>query len=382
MRNGNIRRFQWGLALMSLLLMPVFIGACAKSDDATAQEDGEAAEATFEVPRNVRTLTLSPNNVEEFFALSGPLRPLSGTDLSAEENGRIERILSDKGARVEKGDILLMQDRALLEAEMQAAAAASDLSAFNYERMQRLHQENAVSEIELLEAESTHRQSEAMASAARIRFERAALKAPFSGIVSNRYVEVGQLVAAGTPAMRIVNPYTLKLVGSVTERDIMWVSEGKQAWLEFEGVNGIVRGTVHWVGLEADPQTGKFPVELRIDNSDLRVHPGVIGRASVLKTIHERVISIPRDAILQQAGRPEAFIVEDGRARKRSLRLGSDQGLMVIVEAGLDIGDKLIVRGQREVTDGASVLIQEEADAADGSMSGDPSLGRGVEVGR
>jgi membrane fusion protein (multidrug efflux system) len=377
MRISETRSLVRALPAALILLLAVALNGCGNGDNATAEESTGG-----EVPRNVRTLTVAPTDLEEFISLSGPLRPLRGTDLSAEESGRIEAILNDKGSRVEKGDILLLQDRALLEAQMQAAAAASKLSAFNYERMQSLFDEKAVSEIELLEAKSANSQAEAQARATRIHYERAAIKAPFSGVVSNRYVELGQLVPAGTPSMRLVNPFILNLVGAVTEREIGWIQEGKQAWLSFEGVEGPVTGIVHWVGLEADPLNGKFPVEVRIDNSDLRVRPGVIGKASVLKTVHELVISIPRDAIVQHSGTPEAYVVEGGRARKRTLQLGSDQGLMVVVKHGLRAGDKLVVRGQRDITDGALVLIQEEAEESDGSISGDPLAGGSAGVSR
>jgi len=326
------------------------------------------------MPRNVRVLTVAPADMREYLSLSGPAHPVRGTVLSAEEGGRVDSIRHDKGAQVDAGALLVVQDRRLLGAEMKANLAARDLSGFNVERMRQLFEANSISEIELLETETQHRQAEAAAEAARIRYERAAVAAPFAGIITDRYVELGQQLAPGVPVARLVDPFVLKLEGSVTEREIAWVEAGKRAEVIFDSVSGGVEGYVHWVGFEADPLTGKFKVEIRIDNRDLRINPGVIGRARVLRTLHEQVISIPRDAVLQKADGPVAFVVDGDRARRRSLRLGSDQGLMVIVEEGLRSGDRLIVRGQREIHDGSAVLVQEESHSPDGTAPGDPGV--------
>jgi membrane fusion protein (multidrug efflux system) len=363
-----------GLSVSVFLMLLLLIG-CQQGGDA----GGTTTEVT-DVPRNVRVVTVEPIDLDEYLLISGSAAPLHGTDLSSEESGRVAAIPNDKGSHVLRGNTLIELDRRLLAAEKQSAEANRDLSAFNEDRVRKLYEAESVSEIEMLEAETQFRQTDALAKIARLRYERAAIAAPFEGIVTDRYVELGQLVGPGTPVARVVNPFILKLEGAVTEREIAYVREGSLAIVSFDGVPDPVEGYVHWVSFEASPQTGKFDVEIRIENPDLALRPGVVAKAQVMKRSHGGVIAIPRDAVLQRADGPSAFIVEETVARERRLRLGSDQGLMVIVEEGLTPGDQVVVRGQREIHDGSAIRIQEEATSPDGTLGGDPKIVTQAEI--
>lgn len=358
-----------GLPAVLILACCGVLAGCG--GDAGAQSQDAAAP---EKSRNVRVLKLAASTLEEFVELSGPAAPLRGAVISAEEGGRVETIELEKGSRVRAGQALIGLDRRLLAAERESSAARRDLAAFNEERVKQLLAENAVSEIDYERARAEYRQASAAAEAAAIRYRRAHIASPFDGVVADRYVELGELIAPGTPVARVLDPYVLKLECDVTEQDIAELHEGDAAWVSFAGVRGEMSGRVDWVGFEANPQTGKFPVEIRVDNAELALRPGIMGRARVLRRRHDDVISIPRDAVLAKSGGPAAFVVESGRASLRSLRLGPDQGNMVIVEQGLRPGDRLVVRGQRELGDGMAVAVTEETEASDGSLPGDPRL--------
>lgn len=339
-------------------------------------QGGSASDAVqqAEVPRNVRVLELAQTQLDEHLTFSGTVRPVRGTDLAAEESGRVAALPHDKGALVRKGEALVTLDRRLLEAEMKATEASRALAEYNEDRTRQLYEANSVSKIELLQAETQLSQAKAAADAARIRFERAAVTAPFHGIVTDRYIELGQLVAPGTPVARLVDPYVLKLTGAVTEREVPYLEPGRPALVRFDGMAQPILGRVQWVGFEADPRTGKFGVEIHIDNPNLALRPGVVGTARILKESHADVIIIPRDAVLQRSGQAVAYVVEASRAQERILSLGPDQGLMVVVEKGLGPGDQLVVRGQREIRDGSAVIIQEKSVALDGTTPGDPTV--------
>ncbi len=341
---------------------------------------GQAAEedtgGPVELPVNVRTLTLEPGDLAESVTVSGPLRPIRGADISAEESGVVESIRADKGARISAGHPLVMLEREVLASEMQAAASAHELAEYRETRSRKLFEAKQISRQEMLTIEAEAAEAKSRAEVSRLRWERAAVKAPFTGVVVDRFVEIGQFVAAGMPVARVVDPYTLEVRGAVSEREAAAIRTGAPAIVRLDDLGTSLDGRVHWISLEASPSTGKFPVEVRVDNADLQFRPGVVARARILKTVHEDVLTIPRDAVLPQPGGPIAYVVEENRARPRSLTLGADQGLMVVVESGLQAGDRLIVRGQRQVHDGTLVEVREEATAPDGSTDRDPAAVR------
>ncbi|MEN8008522.1 MAG: efflux RND transporter periplasmic adaptor subunit [Candidatus Krumholzibacteriota bacterium] len=330
-------------------------------------------ETNGEVPRNVRILELAPETVAEFFEIAGPVAPVRGTDLSAQESGPVVALPADKGQAVAKGKTLLVIERDILAAELEAAKAALSLEAYNVDKVKQLHEAGKVSRIELLTAESRHAGARSRVEVLRERYDRAGIKAPFDGVLVDRYVELGELVNPGQRVARILDPYTLKLEAYLTDSQVQWVAVGDRATIKMGESRDRAHGQVSWVGFEADRMTGKFKVEIEIPNRDLKFHSGVIGRARLEKNLMADVVAVPRDAILPGRTGPVAYVVIDDRAVLARLKLGEDQGVMVVVTNGLKPGDRLVVRGHRDLRDGSLVRVTETATAADGTLDGDPT---------
>jgi RND family efflux transporter MFP subunit len=348
-----------------VLFAAVFaLGACSDGD-AGVQELPERAS-------NVRVLELARTDLEESIVISGPLRPVRGTDIATQESGVIQSLLADKGSVVKKGQVVVMLDRRLLEAEMKSAESARLLREYNEERTRRLYDANSVSKQEMLRVYTELEQAGEAARISKLRYERAAIKAPFEGIVADRYVEVGELVSPGMRVARVVDPFTLKLVGSVTEQEVAMIQEGAPAQVSLNGPGAVIDGTVFYVGIEANPVNGKFTVEVEVENPQLDLRAGIVGRARVQKAVHKEILAIPRDAIVNTPEGQRVYVVEGDRAVARALEFGASQGLMVQVRRGLEPGDKVVVRGQRKLSAGSLVAIQETATARDGSIATDP----------
>lgn len=366
-RNKNVRY----ILVVAGLLAAVFAAGCAKAP----------AAAPREVARNVRVLELAPASLAEFHEIAGPVTPVRGADLAAEESGPVTALPAAKGARVRTGQVLVEQERTILKAELESAEAQLRTQDFNLDRVRQLHTAGKVSDFDLLGAEGAQAQAAAAADIGRRRWERAAVKAPFAGVVAERYVELGAMVAAGQPVVRVIDPYRLKLTAYVTDTDIAWVRIGDTADVVLGESGERGRGQVTWVGAEADLRTGKFPVEIEIPNPELALHSGVIGRARLPRNTVADVVIVPRDAVIAGDAGPQAYVVEGDRAVLRKLVLGEDQGLLVVVSEGLAAGERLVVRGQRELAPGSLVNVTETATAADGTVPGDPEIVRAAGAG-
>lgn len=354
----------------------ILVGAGLVAALTTAGCGKAPAAAPREVARNVRVLELAASTLAEFHEISGPVGPVRGADLAAEESGPVVAVRAAKGARVKAGQVLVEQERTILGAEMEAAAAQLRTQDFNLDRIRQLHEAGKVSEFDLLSAASAQAQAAAGAEISRRRWERAAVKAPFAGVVTERFVELGSMVTAGQPVARVIDPYRLKLSAYVTDTDIAWVRVGDPADVVLGESGERGSGEVTWVGAEADLRTGKFPVEIEIPNPELALHSGVIGRARLPRHTVADVVVVPRDAVMSSDAGPQVYVVEEDRAALRRVTLGEDQGLLVVVRAGLRAGDRLVVRGQRELADGSLVTVTETTTAADGTLPGDPDVVR------
>ncbi len=327
-----------------------------------------------EVPHNVRVITLDRESIEQYFEVSGPVAPVRGTDLSAQESGPVVALPVAKGASVKAGEIIIEQDRRILKAERDAAAAALAAQAYNVDKVRELHKAGKVSQFELLNAESAWAQARGLADVADERYRRAGIRAPFDGVLVDRYVELGQLVGPGQRVARVIDPFTLKLEAYLTDEQVRAVRVGEPATVVLGDVATPAAGTVAWIGFEADRLTGKFKIEVEIPNGDLTLRSGVIGRARLGRGAVTDAVAITRDAVLPGRAGPTAYVVLDDRAVLRQLELGASQGLMVQVTDGLEVGDVLVVRGHRELREGSLVRITETATSADGATGSDPAV--------
>ena len=176
---------EYGITTMAVLVLGFALGGCAPGD-------GEDVPVR-EVPRNVRVLQLGASTLTEYFEIAGPVTPVRAADLSAEESGPVVAVGVEKGAAVAAGGIVVEQERAILAAELAAARAALATQAYNVDKVRQLYEAGKVSRMELLNAEASHAQVRALAEVGQVRHERAAIKAPFAGVVVDRFVELGEL---------------------------------------------------------------------------------------------------------------------------------------------------------------------------------------------
>jgi membrane fusion protein, multidrug efflux system len=363
------------LTILAGLLIGAALAAIAGCQAPAAEEPAP------EVPRNVRTMALATSAVTEYFEVAGPILPVRGTDVSAEEGGTVQAIPHDKGAQVRTGSVLVALDRALLAAEVASARANLSLQEYSHDKTAQLFAASKISRLEFLQSQTALEQARATRDAVEVRYERAEVKAPFAGIVSERYVEPGQLVAPGMPVARVIDPFTLKIEAYLTESEVAWIRKGQPAEVVVEGVGDVAPGAVGWVGFEAERASGKFKVEIYIQNPNLALRSGVIARARLEKQTVRDLVVIPRDAIVQGRTGDEVYVVTGDRARRRAVQLGPSQGLMVAVTTGLAPGDQLVVRGQRELQDGSLVTVTEAVGYGDGTSADDPAIIRAPAAG-
>jgi membrane fusion protein, multidrug efflux system len=334
----------------------------------------EEAKSNPEVPRNVRIMEILPGQLTEYFEISGPVAPVQGADLSAEEFGAVIALRASKGQMLKRGEIIVEQDRGILKAELNSATAKLEAESYNVDKVRKLNEAGKVSRMELLNTESQYEQSKSLVEVTGQRYERAAIRAPFDGIIVERYVELGQLLVPGQPVVRIIDPSLLKLEAYLTSAEVPWAQVGSQAEVKLGNNQGEVPGVVSWVGLEADRMTGKFKMELEIDNPDGKLRSGVIGRARIPKNVLQDIVAIPRDAVLHSRAGTSVFVVDGDRASRRSVQLGVDQGALVTVKSGLVQGDRLVVRGHRALRDSSLVSVTEVSTRRDGMIPGDPAV--------
>lgn len=347
------------VAAMAVLAAVVLAGC------ETAQADGpqDAEGEEFVRVVNVEVREVEPGPFVEEIRLTAAVMANKDVTVSAEESGVIREILAEKGTRVRDGQPLAKIGDEVLRAQVDQARAAAELAAQTWNRRRTLWEEDRVgSEIAYLEAKFAAEQTAANLQALEERLERTTVRAPFDGVLDERLVEVGTMVSAGTPVARIVDLDPVKVVAGVPERYAADVAVGAEAALTFAVMGDeVFRAPVSYVGATVNPSNRTFPIEVVMPNPEGLIKPQMIANMAVMRGALDSVIVVPQDALVRVQSGYVAFVVVDRGdgpvAEARTVEVGPSQRNLVVVQSGIEPGDRLVVQGQKSVADGDRVNV-------------------------
>ncbi len=337
----------------------VALGLAGCGDDVQAG----SAEDEFQRIINVEVLPLELESFQEQIRLTGTAQANRDVTVSAEEGGVVREILVEKGTVVEEGQPLIRIDSSILQSQVAEAEARAELARETWERRRQLFEVDGVgSELAYLEARYQAEQATAGLASLTERLERTVVRAPIGGILESREVEVGTMVSAGTPVLRIVEIDPVKVVGGVPERFSADLALGAPVSVTFDVLgDGPLLGEVHYVGATVSPGNRTFQTEMLFPNPDRVIKPEMVARVEILRRDLQDVVVVPQEAVVRIEDGFVAFVAtsEGGEeiAEVRRLVLGPSQRNRMVVEEGLEPGDRLIVVGQGQVANGDRIQV-------------------------
>ena len=352
-------------------------GAVAGCGGAQGERPEQAGSAGEEYRRvvNVEVERVEPRSFTRTIPLTGVAMAIRDVVVSAEEAGVVRRIEVDKGSRVRTGDAILRLDDTILRAQVQTAAAQAKYDDEVWERRKKLYEEDGVgSELAYHETQHAAEQSRGNLAALEARLARTTIQAPIRGILDSRLVEVGTMVSPGTPVARIVQADTIRILAGIPERYALYVSAGGEASASFDVLPGeAFTGSMTFVGATVNLENRTFPIELTLRNPGGQIKPGMVAEVSVTQAKLAGAIVVPRQALVSMEEGYVVFVVEgageESLAAARRVSISAGQGNDVVVESGLQAGDRLVVVGQQGLTDGDRVRVVTGASGERGGAS-------------
>lgn len=342
------------------LIWAILLGAFLAISCAPAEEDTslEAEGRTV----NVETEMIGMDTFESFLRQIGTVTTAEDVQISAEVGGRIMEVLKREGSRVQEGETILRIDDRRLTQELRRLTAVTDQSKENYERLQRLYEEDGIgSEIELLNAKYTYEQNQALLESTKIDLENTAVKAPFNGTIENIMMEAGEMVTAGTPLVRMISEGGKKITLGVPARYANVVDLGDEAeiWFDFDDEERY-KLPITYIGNSIDPQNRTFRVEIALPGDFRNIKIDMIANVRLRTEFLENVIVVSEEHIFQKSGNYVAYLAAEGGngqpiAEERVVEMGSSYGNNTVIESGLEIGDELITLGASYLQDGTQI---------------------------
>lgn len=360
--------------------------------DSTAASRGSGEATVLEAPRarlRVRTQSVQLARLASADRMTGTVRAFHRATITAETQGRVVERVVEAGASVEKGGLIVLLDSSRFELELRrteaSLRAAQTVDAHanrEFERAERLLQQNAIStqhHDDLRHAVERARDEIALAEVtrdtAKRNLEDTRISAPFAGTVDSLAVNVGDFVAPGTSVATMVDLSRVRIFGGVTAREANHLKVGTQARVSFADLGGATfEATLQRVGFVAGPSDGTYEIELWMDAGELPMRDGLVAQIELPDSAEELSLLSPRAAVLRRDGHPEVFVVVDENgvsvARTRRLRTGRSRGEWIEILDGLREGDRVIWDGHFALEDGSVVVV--EGDPVAVAASGSP----------
>ena len=349
-------------------------------------------------PVAVTTATVDTVDWPSVYEATGTVRARTTATLSAKVMGYVREVTVDAGDHVNKGQLLVRLDSRDLDAAYQrakagleearsatvevanaihAAKAQLDLAQATHRRMKDLFDKKSISDQEFDEvsaklrmAEANHQmalskreqlskkiqQAEQGVRAAAVMKSYAEITAPFSGMVTSKMVEPGNLAAPGTPLLRIEQAGVYRLEAQVEESRLPHVRVGQKVEVELEALDRSTPARVSEIVPAVDAASRAFLVKINLSRIP-RLRSGLFGKAR-FETGARQVVAVPPDAVLTQGQLQSVFVVENGRARGRLVTLGSRWDDEFEVLSGLSSGETIVTPIPVGLVDGAPVEVR------------------------
>jgi len=289
----------------------------------------------------------------------GTARANEAVEVTSKASNTVTAVRFDDGQRVQRGQVLVELDSAQARADLAAAEAASAESQSQVKRSRELIASKVISDSQFEQLEATMKANQARVAAARSRVDDTVIRAPFNGRVGLRRVSVGSLVNPGTTITTLDDLSIIKVDFSVPENFLAGLREGlkvKASAAAFPGRDFI--GTVTGVDSRIDPVSRSVTVRAAVPNADLALKPGMFLNVSLARDEHDALM-VPEAALVPEQSRQFLFVIEDGRATRREVRIGGRQPGRVEIVSGLKVGEQVIVEGTQKVREGGEVRVIE-----------------------
>lgn len=367
-----IPRLDLRLGVLLLLAASVALSACGGSKTPGAgasakvgQEqpklgpDGKPVSKADAVPVEVARATRRA--ISASYSGTANLEAPGEAQVVAKTSGVMVQLLAEEGDQVHAGQVLarIDGDKVRLEAARQLAIVHKLEN--NYRRSQELSSQKLVSAESSDQIKYDLESARASYDLAKLELSYTNITTPISGVVAQRMVKPGNLIALNAPVFRIVNNAHLEGVLNAPEREMGRLKVGLPLRMLVDAVPGkVFEGKVDRIAPVMDASSGTFRVVCAFDNA-AELRPGMFGRIEVVYDQRQDALTVPRIALLDDEGEPAVYVVQGKKAQRRVVQLGFTNGEIAEIRSGVKEGDQVVTAGKVAIRDGTEVEVIETA---------------------
>jgi membrane fusion protein (multidrug efflux system) len=353
--------------ILMVALMTVFIAGLGFIKFKQFQAMAEQFAAMQPPPDAVTTIVAAQEEWPNTLNAIGTVAAVQGVTVSADLPGVVDRIAFDSGKTVEKGDVLVQLDTRQEQAQLAGAESQLELARLNHERMQSLVKQDAVSRAEYDTAAATQKQADARIGEIRATIERKTIRAPFTGVLGIRQVNLGQYLTGGDPVVPLQSLNPIYVNFAVPQQEAAEMRIGRTVHIAVgELGNDEFTGRVSAVDSVVNQTTRNVQVQATLANPGGKLRPGMFVQAQVVLGEARSVIALPTSAINYAPYGDSVFVVSDMKnpqgqsyrgVRQQVVKLGASRGDQVAVLSGIKAGEEIASSGVFKLRNGAPIQV-------------------------
>jgi len=357
--------------LKRMILMLVLTGAVIAGLGAVKfkQIQGAAAQAAAmqPPPEAVTTIVAAAEPWPDTLPVIGTTAAVQGVTVAADLPGLVARIGFDSGRAVRAGDVLVELDTRQEQAQLAAAEAQRELARLNFERMQALVVDGAISKADFDQAAAEQKSTEARVGEIKASIARKTIRAPFSGILGIRQVNLGQYLSGGDPVVPLQALHPIYVNFGVPQQETARVHVGGSVRIVADELSGAsFTGRVTAVDSVVNQATRNVQVQATVPNPDGKLKPGMFVQTSIATGASRSLVSLPASAIGYAPFGDSVYVLgdlkgPDGRTYRgvtqKFVKVGPTRGDRVAVLSGVNAGDEVVTSGVFKLRNGAAVSV-------------------------
>jgi membrane fusion protein (multidrug efflux system) len=318
-------------------------------------------------PEAVTSIVAKREQWSATMSVIGSMEAVQGVTVSADLPGTVARIAFESGKSVHAGDVLVELDTRQERAQLAALEAQRDLARLNFGRMQQLVNEGVISRQEYDQATAQQKQTEANVGEIRATIERKTVRAPFSGILGIRQINLGQYLAAGQAIVPLQSLSPIYVDFGVPQDAAAQVVVGRSLRVTKEDQpSAAVSGRVTAIDSVVNEGTRNVQVQATLPNPEGKLRPGMFVQVEVALGGSRSVIALPTTAINYAPYGDSVFVITDLKDPKgktyrgvhqQFVKIEGSRGDQVAVISGVNPGDEIVSSGVFKLRNGAAVQI-------------------------
>jgi membrane fusion protein, multidrug efflux system len=329
----------------------------AKLEQAIAKENPDSTANVRS--KDVGVTELTPKKFDHYVQTQGTIEAENNTLVSAKSMGVVTSVFVNEGDQVSKGQTMAQIDNSVILRSIESMKSQLELANSVYERQKNLWDQKIGTEVQFLQAKTNKESLEKQLASVQEQNEMTKIKAPINGTVDDISVKVGENIAPGMPAIRVVNTSDLKLKSRVSEAFVTKIKKGNKVIVNVSELNRDIPATVTFVGRTIDPMSRTFDVEVKLP-SEPELRPNMTATIKVVFHTENNAVVIPVNVIQEINNEKVVYIAQPKGKQTVAVRKvvtvdGVFGGFAQV--KGLNAGDKLITVGYQGLNDGDYIKI-------------------------